>query len=69
MNVKVSDLSEENESLVSKIKSQSDEIQDLERLNKRAREASDKLNKKLVDAKVQFKNEKNEITKEYKTDV
>ena len=44
-------------------------IQDLERLNKRAREASDKLNKKLVDAKVQFKKEKAEITKEYKTDV
>ena len=69
LNVKVSDLSEENESLVSKIKSQSDEIQDLERLNKRAREASNKLNKKLVDAKVQFKKEKAEITKEYKTDV
>ena len=66
---KVSDLSKENDSLLVKIERQGDEIQDLDRLNKKAREASDILNKKLCDAKKQFKKEKDEIRKEYKADV
>ena len=45
------------------------EIQDLEASNKKQKEIPNKFKKELSDARVKFKNEKAEISKEYRAEM
>ena len=67
LRVKLSDMSEENRSLLRTIKNQSEEIQDLVRSNTHSKEASERLNKKLCETKNRFEKEKKDIVKECKS--
>ena len=69
LNVKIEQLSTENETLQIKIENQNENLQDLEQSCKKSDEISKILNKQISDLKADFKKEKKDIMKEHKAEV
>ena len=69
LNLKIFKLNSENEKFESKEKDFTQEIKDLENLNKKGRQASDKLSKEISRIKAKFEKEKETILKEHRIEI